>query len=734
MKAHIILAIAVTLAVSGTNQVHAAGHPNRLPFLLPTPQHMVWTQSEPARLDLASLEGIAASWGGRGASAGFEQVNARIEETGLPALTVNDTDGGPGETPMIWVGLAPWEDVEARFEKLPEPGAEGYRLRVAPEGVVVLGQDVPGIYYGLMTLRRLIQPDGKIPMVTISDWPDLPFRGTYIAPDAVRPEDRIPYFASLKLNHMLIETGDFYHLDDPVVRARWQACFSLCREHQIEPIPELQSLGWGQFVLAMEPLAVEAVFAARVPFVARDGSIEPPPGEELPPILFQNPGFEDGDAPDVAGWEQDAVDRSVAIDLVAKHGGHQSLRLWRREPGIARVWQDLPCRANAGYELGCHLKTDKVEEGGAYVEVYGLEPGGALGALLAHSPWRKGTEDWQRESVTFATQYYQRIRVYLRIQDATGRAWFDDVTLTGSDAVSGQAILRNVIRTAAAPLVVTDASGQTIYGEGKDYEVIPGDPPEYRAAAGDDSRPYGPTAKPLQLRALDGGRIADGQELLVSCNYAPPDSITACPSEPLYRDLMREAITNVVRYLNPKYIHIGHDEPRVLNRDSRCRERGLNSGELFVDDVKRMRRFAKEANPNVRVMMWADAVNPYHNAPHLGMESAAEGLPRDIILCPWFYTSPKDNAAIEQSITYFTGLGFDVTGSPWYGQENAWFWATTLAAHRKESPHVLGALYTSWADGDLKRTWDALEAVAEYAWTAGEPELIIFEALYGKRR
>jgi len=61
--------------------------------------------------------------------------------------------------------------------KLP---AEGYRLSVRPDGIVVAGADAAGLFYGVQTLRQLIRANTKgqaIPCCIITDWPSLKLRG-----------------------------------------------------------------------------------------------------------------------------------------------------------------------------------------------------------------------------------------------------------------------------------------------------------------------------------------------------------------------------------------------------------------------------------------------------------------------------------------------------------------------------------------------------------------------------
>ena len=55
--------------------------------------------------------------------------------------------------------------------------AEGYRLTVAQEGVLIAGHDLAGLFYGVQTLRQLLQTQGAtLPRMVLEDWPDFPAR------------------------------------------------------------------------------------------------------------------------------------------------------------------------------------------------------------------------------------------------------------------------------------------------------------------------------------------------------------------------------------------------------------------------------------------------------------------------------------------------------------------------------------------------------------------------------
>jgi len=218
----------------------------------------------------------------------------------------------------------------------------------------------------------------------------------------------------------------------------------------------------------------------------------------------------------------------------------------------------------------------------------------------------------------------------------------------------------------------------------------------------------------------DKSRIKEGDTLLLSFNQATLEDITCCPSEPLYDAFMRKSIAAVVEKLDPNYLHIGHDEPRFFNRDQRCADRGLSNEELFADTIKNIYASAKAANPDIRVMLWDDAINPYQNGPHLDTSEVARHLPKDIIINVWWYDNVDWERQLDKSVAFFMEQGFEVTGSPWFRLPNARRWAEVFNT-LKDNPKALGIIYTSWEE--VPDPWAALEFTAEHTWSFGKPAL-----------
>ncbi len=683
-----------------------------LPQIVPVPQEMEWTSGTAAWLSADALTGVAAPPECAPAEAALARLRARLG-IALPAAAQAN----------LHLKLEPLPGrVPARTRK------EGYVLAIDAKGASLTAETPHGIHNGLVSLAQLATADGRIPCVTICDWPDLEWRGTY-APGIDRVEERFDQFVALKLNMLVLEDGKLYDITDPAVRARFEELATRCRANFIEFVPELQSLGWGHFVLQREPRAVEAHWMQDVAVPVKNGHIYAPDPPLPGPVSVADADFESG----MQGWTADALYGSwrrasseEAAAAPTADGGH-ALRLALAKTGSIRVGQDVAVQRDARYEMRCRIKTENAMGIGAYIEVYGVRPDNSLGRMLARNSLRaQGDSDWAEHFIAFETspgeearpggalldeqgaaaqkEAYERVRLFMRLEQCTGVAFFDDVSVR---PLSSPNQLGGAVVTDAAKVVIQNADKTMTFEEGRDYALkVPA--LQY---------PFGPR-EPIDVTLTPDSRIKEGDTVLVSFNQAREGDITCCPSEPLYQAFMRTAIRNVVDALRPKYLHIGHDEPRFFNRDQRCADAGLGSEGLFVEDIKRTRGFALEADAELRIMMWDDAINPYQNAPNLGAVNAAQSLPRDIIVNIWWYDNDQWEDQMDKSLAHFIGLGFEVTGSPWFRMPNAYHWAE-LFARERSNPKAMGIIYTSWED--LPNPWGALEFTAEHMWSFGKP-------------
>lgn len=107
---------------------------------------------------------------------------------------------------------------------------EGYVLDATDQSVAILGNDDPGAFYGLQTLKQILEKsaDGlSVPAQRVVDWPHQPFRGIYIFLPGRR---HMPYFkrfirevmAPCKLNKLIVEMDAGMQFDrHPELNAGW---------------------------------------------------------------------------------------------------------------------------------------------------------------------------------------------------------------------------------------------------------------------------------------------------------------------------------------------------------------------------------------------------------------------------------------------------------------------------------------------------------------------------------
>jgi hypothetical protein len=112
-----------------------------------------------------------------------------------------------------------------------QPGPEGYVLQVSENLVVIAGSDEAGAFYGLQSLRQLIEKSSAgvgIDGARIRDWPYKPFRGIKLY---LPGHQNIPFFkrfvrnfmALYKYNTLLMEMSGAMRLDrHPEINAGWE--------------------------------------------------------------------------------------------------------------------------------------------------------------------------------------------------------------------------------------------------------------------------------------------------------------------------------------------------------------------------------------------------------------------------------------------------------------------------------------------------------------------------------
>jgi N-acetyl-beta-hexosaminidase len=143
---------------------------------------------------------------------------------------------------------------------------EGYRLEVKNDQIEIVARTEAGLFYGAQTLNQMLEDAREqnlnIPLCSISDYPDIDYRGVHL--DLKHHLDHTKYYydyidrlAKYKINAIIVEFEDKIRYEKlPMVGAmqsicidEWAAISNYARERNIEISPLVQGLGHADFIL-----------------------------------------------------------------------------------------------------------------------------------------------------------------------------------------------------------------------------------------------------------------------------------------------------------------------------------------------------------------------------------------------------------------------------------------------------------------------------------------------------
>ncbi len=152
---------------------------------------------------------------------------------------------------------APRLDIDFHPKKAVKAGAKAvsgaYLLDINEDGISIMGYDERGAFYGLQTLRQIVEQnrDGKLPCLSINDWPDLPARGVvegfYGTPWSHEARlSLIDFYGRFKMNTYVYGPKDDPYHSSPYWR---------------DPYPAAQARNISELVRACERNRVDFVWA-----------------------------------------------------------------------------------------------------------------------------------------------------------------------------------------------------------------------------------------------------------------------------------------------------------------------------------------------------------------------------------------------------------------------------------------------------------------------------------------
>ena len=210
---------------------------------------------------------------------------------------------------------------------------------------------------------------------------------------------------------------------------------------------------------------------------------------------------------------------------------------------------------------------------------------------------------------------------------------------------------------------------------------------------------------------------------------------TYCPSVPESYDLYFDVLDEYIEVMQPKTVHIGHDEWRMpMDVCPRCK--GKDYMQLLVQDIKKIHHYLEQKG--IRTAMWGDhllvsvrsdgvrdGVSPsgykYRRPGAIRPEQVEKEIPKDILLFNWFWNqSGREDA--EANEVQLEEWGFQQV----YGNFTPAI-VTQNYAQRSSRKSILGAAVSAW-----EATWesnfgkdlmDTFIGCAPLLWSDHWPEL-----------
>ena len=130
--------------------------------------------------------------------------------------------------------------------------SEGYFMKVTQKEVVIAGNDEKGLYYGVQTLLGMMN-EGKLEACTITDWPDVPFRGTvegfYGTPWSHEArKSQLEFYGRNKMNVYI-----YGPKDDPWHRDKWREAYPEAEANRSAELVNVAKANGVNFYWAIHP-------------------------------------------------------------------------------------------------------------------------------------------------------------------------------------------------------------------------------------------------------------------------------------------------------------------------------------------------------------------------------------------------------------------------------------------------------------------------------------------------
>jgi hypothetical protein len=138
---------------------------------------------------------------------------------------------------------------------------------------------------------------------------------------------------------------------------------------------------------------------------------------------------------------------------------------------------------------------------------------------------------------------------------------------------------------------------------------------------------------------------------------------TYCPSNPASYELMFDVYDEYIEVIQPKMIHIGHDEWWGAPLDVCPLCKGKDYSDLFAEDINRIHNYMSERG--IKIAMWGDHIlesvrnkGPIERVSSTGVKYKTPGglrpsvvkesIPKDILIFNWFWVNQERDLELDE--------------------------------------------------------------------------------------
>ena len=605
---------------------------------------------------------------------------------------------------------------------------QGYILYVSPGQILVLSNSTDGTFYGVISLMWMLNNYNSkfyLPNIKMTDWPDMEIRGFYGDGTYISSKNTwIDILAKYKMNlwiqgisgSLLTDTSSQTTINNALALKKYNEQRHLRTVSLIMPI----------YVRSHNANLYEGVFAKNVNLKFDSTNYAMLDETEY---SLANGGFEtDSDSnnvPDQWAITTNAYSNWVR-DCTVRYSGSCSMKftapnaLSGDSAYLKTSSTSISIPVNKTYVLSAWIKLNMLaaDDKKPQITVVVKNSTGADQSYPSISSAIINDNQWHQYYVSFSSYSNQdNFYIYSRaLRTGAVEMWVDDIKVTD---VTNK--LSNIITTGSTGLEVWNRARTIKYNKGTDYTTETSGSYNYK--------------NPLigyitKIKRVSTGSIPASSQISVSYDYVV-DFTTSRPEFPSLADpevlqmFETKFAAPTMTKLNTEYVYIGLDEIWGMNRDSRSQKLGLENYQLLANFVNNVTKVLKKYNPNVKVLMWDDMINPYHNGrldnfqPRFGgppgaTKYAMDLISRDVILLSWWYDTEadaEDNRMMTVAPREYKKAGFKTWGVPWDKPANIYGWS--YIAHKE---NLNGIMSAEFDHVDYNAIFDQVVLAANYSW------------------